>query len=110
VAVQLTLDYPDRVGRLIPVSVSFAGDGYHEEITDPARHATSTRMPTQEDFGQMREAYARVAPDPGAARRHARGGDAAGRSDRAAGQRLPALSRSSSRACSSARCATTAST
>jgi pimeloyl-ACP methyl ester carboxylesterase len=64
VAVQLALDHPARVGRLIPVSVRFAGDGYHQEITDPARHATSTRMPTGEDFRQMREAYARVAPDP----------------------------------------------
>jgi pimeloyl-ACP methyl ester carboxylesterase len=65
VAVQLALDHPDLVGRLIPVSVSFASDGYHQEITDPARHATSTRMPTEEDFRQMREAYLRVAPDPG---------------------------------------------
>ena len=65
VAVQLALDHPDRVGRLIPVSVSYAGDGYHQEISDPARHATSTRMPTEEDFRQMREAYAQVAPDPG---------------------------------------------
>jgi pimeloyl-ACP methyl ester carboxylesterase len=65
VAVQLALDHPDRVGRLIPVSVSYAADGYHQEISDPARHATSTRMPTEEDFRQMREAYMRVAPDPG---------------------------------------------
>jgi pimeloyl-ACP methyl ester carboxylesterase len=64
VAVQLALDHPDRVGRLIPVSVSFASDGYHQEISDPARHADSTRMPTEEDFREMREAYARVAPDP----------------------------------------------
>jgi pimeloyl-ACP methyl ester carboxylesterase len=65
VAVQLALDHPDRVGRLIPVSVSFASDGYHQEISDPARHATSTRMPTEEDFRQMRDAYTGVAPDPG---------------------------------------------
>jgi len=65
VAVQLALDHPDRVGRLIPVSVSFAGDGYHREITDPALHATSTRMPGEEDFRQMRDGYLRVAPDPG---------------------------------------------
>jgi pimeloyl-ACP methyl ester carboxylesterase len=64
VAVQLAVDHPDRVGRLIPVSVSYGPDGMHEEITDPARHATSTRMPTEEDFRQMREAYARLAPDP----------------------------------------------
>lgn len=65
VAVQLALDHPDLVGRLVPVSVSFASDGYHQEISDPALYATSTRMPTEEDFRQMREAYARVAPDPG---------------------------------------------
>ena len=65
VAVQLALDHPDRVGRLIPASVSFAPDGYHQEISDPAQHATSTRMPTEEDFRQMREDYLRLAPDPG---------------------------------------------
>jgi pimeloyl-ACP methyl ester carboxylesterase len=65
VTVQLALDYPDRVGRIIPVSVSHASDGFHEEISDPARHATSTRMPTEDDFRQMHEAYVRLAPDPG---------------------------------------------
>jgi pimeloyl-ACP methyl ester carboxylesterase len=64
VAVQLALDRPERVGRLIPVSVSYGTDGYHQEISDPARHATSTRMPTEDDFREMREAYARLAPDP----------------------------------------------
>ena len=64
VALQLALDYPGRVGRLILVSVSYAADGYHQEISDPARHPISTRMPTAEDFRQMREAYARLAPDP----------------------------------------------
>jgi pimeloyl-ACP methyl ester carboxylesterase len=64
VALQLALDYPERVGRLIVVSVSYAAGGYHEEISDPARHATSTRMPTAGDFRQMRDAYARIAPDP----------------------------------------------
>ena len=65
VALQLALDYPDRVGRIILASVSYAADGFHEEISDPARHATSTRMPTAEDFRQMQEAYAQVAPEPG---------------------------------------------
>ena len=64
-ALQLALDHPDRVGRLILVSVSYASDGYYPEISDPAQHATSTRMPTEEDFRQMREAYERLAPDPG---------------------------------------------
>ena len=65
VAVQLAVDHPDRVGRLIPASAGYASDGFHREISDPARHATSTRMPTEEDFRQMREDYLRLAPDPG---------------------------------------------
>jgi pimeloyl-ACP methyl ester carboxylesterase len=65
VAVQLALDHPGRVGKLIAISVSYGADGYHQEISDPAQHATSTRMPTENDFRQMREAYERLAPDPG---------------------------------------------
>jgi pimeloyl-ACP methyl ester carboxylesterase len=65
VALQLALDHPDRVGRIILASVGYAPGGFHAEITDPAQHATSTRMPTAEDFRQMREAYDRLAPDPG---------------------------------------------
>ena len=64
VALQLALDHPERVNRIILASVSIAADGMHEEITDPARHATSTRMPTADDFQQMRDAYGRLAPDP----------------------------------------------
>ena len=52
VALQLALDQPDRVGRVILASVSYASDGFHAEISDPAQHATSTRMPTAEDFGR----------------------------------------------------------
>ena len=65
VALQLALDHPGRVGRLIVASAGYAADGFHQEISDPARHATSTRMPTEDDFRQMREAYLRLAPDPG---------------------------------------------
>ncbi len=65
VGLALTLTHPDRVGQLISMSAGYTTDGFHEEITDPARHATSTRMPTMADFGQMREAYLGVAPDPG---------------------------------------------
>jgi len=65
VALQLALDHPDRVGRIILASISYGPDGFHPEISDPAQHATSTRMPTAEDFQQMREAYDRLAPDPG---------------------------------------------
>jgi len=65
VALQLALDYPELAGRLIAASVGYSPDGTHAEISDPARWATSTRMPTAEDFEQMRAAYQRVAPDPG---------------------------------------------
>lgn len=65
VLLQFALDYPGRVGRLVLASVAYSGDGFHADIKDPARHATSTRMPTADDFRQMREAYARIAPDPG---------------------------------------------
>ena len=65
VALQLALDYPELVGRLIVASAGYNSDGTHPEIMDPAQWATSTRMPTAEDFRQMQEAYARVAPDPG---------------------------------------------
>ena len=64
VALQLALDHPARVGRLIVASVSYARDGFHPEILDPALQATSTRMPTADDFREMREAYVRLAPDP----------------------------------------------
>lgn len=64
VALQLALDYPELAGRLIVASVGYSPDGTHAEISDPARWATSTRMPTAEDFEQMRAAYQRVAPDP----------------------------------------------
>jgi pimeloyl-ACP methyl ester carboxylesterase len=65
VALQLALDDPDRVGRLIAASAGYSSDGTHAEISDPAQWATSTRMPTAGDFQLMREAYERVAPDPG---------------------------------------------
>jgi len=80
VALQLALDYPELVGRLIAASAGYSPDGTHAEISDPARWATSTRMPTAGDFEQMREAYQRVAPDPGHFEAfRARTGQAAGR-------------------------------
>jgi pimeloyl-ACP methyl ester carboxylesterase len=64
VALQLALDYPSLVGRLIAASVGYSADGTHPEISDPAQWATSTRMPTSGDFQQMQESYERVASDP----------------------------------------------
>jgi pimeloyl-ACP methyl ester carboxylesterase len=64
-ALRLAMRHPDRVGRLVLASGHFRPDGYHDDIRDPALQATSRRMPTERDFREMTEAYARVAPDPG---------------------------------------------
>jgi len=64
VATQLAVTRPERVDRLVLAASHFHPDGYHDDVRDPALFATSTRMPTEQDFAAMREAYARVAPDP----------------------------------------------
>jgi pimeloyl-ACP methyl ester carboxylesterase len=64
VATQLAIAWPDRVDRVVLASTHFRPDGYHDDVRDPALFATSTRMPTQAAFEQMRAAYEQVAPDP----------------------------------------------
>jgi pimeloyl-ACP methyl ester carboxylesterase len=64
VATQLAVTRPERADRVVLAAVHFRPDGYHDDVRDPALFATSARMPTEEDFAAMREAYARVAPDP----------------------------------------------
>jgi pimeloyl-ACP methyl ester carboxylesterase len=64
VATQLAVTRPERVDRLVLAASHFHPDGYHDDVRDPALFATSTRMPTEQDFAAMQEAYARVAPDP----------------------------------------------
>jgi pimeloyl-ACP methyl ester carboxylesterase len=64
VALQVAMTYPERVDRLIAAATHFRADGYHNEILDPKLWESSTRMPTENDFQQMREAHAAVAPDP----------------------------------------------
>jgi pimeloyl-ACP methyl ester carboxylesterase len=61
-SLQLAMRHPSRVGQMIVASAHYRPDGYYPEIGegDP----TSTRMPTQADFQEMREAYLRVAPHP----------------------------------------------
>jgi pimeloyl-ACP methyl ester carboxylesterase len=64
VAMELAVSHPDRVLSIVPVSVSVRPDGMHEDLTDPAKQATSTRMPTAQDFADMQETYQRLSPDP----------------------------------------------
>jgi pimeloyl-ACP methyl ester carboxylesterase len=63
-ALELAVSYPDRVRSIVAASASVRMDGMHEDLTDPARQATSTRMPTQQDFAAMKETYARLSPHP----------------------------------------------
>jgi pimeloyl-ACP methyl ester carboxylesterase len=64
VATQLAVTRPQRVDRVVLASSHARADGYYDDVRDPALFATSTRMPTEEDFAAMQEAYAKVAPDP----------------------------------------------
>jgi pimeloyl-ACP methyl ester carboxylesterase len=64
VALELALSHPDRVRSIVPVSLSVRPDGMHEDLTDPAKQATSPRMPTAQDFADMQETYQRLSPDP----------------------------------------------
>jgi pimeloyl-ACP methyl ester carboxylesterase len=61
---QTAVASPDRVGRLVAASAHFRPDGYYDEIFDQSAWATSKRMPTQDDFEQMRRDYLRVSPHP----------------------------------------------
>jgi pimeloyl-ACP methyl ester carboxylesterase len=64
VALELAVSHPDRVRSIVPVSGSVRPEGMHSDLMDPAKHATSTRMPTEAHFVAMQEAYARLSPHP----------------------------------------------
>lgn len=59
VALETAVRYPDRVDRLVLGAVHTRADGYHVEIHDPSQYATSTRMPTEAEFGAMYAEYER---------------------------------------------------
>jgi pimeloyl-ACP methyl ester carboxylesterase len=64
VTLELAVSHPDRVRSIVPISASVRLDGMHEDLLDPAKHATSTRMPTEQDFIEFRDAYLRLSPHP----------------------------------------------
>jgi pimeloyl-ACP methyl ester carboxylesterase len=64
VAMELAVSHPDRVRRVVAASVSVRPDGMHIDLRDPERMATSTRLPTAQDFADMRAAYERLSPHP----------------------------------------------
>lgn len=63
-ALELAVSHPDRLDAVIVASASVRREGMHPDLADPSRHATSDRMPTAQDFADMREAYARLSPHP----------------------------------------------
>lgn len=63
-ALELAVSHPARVRSIVPISASVRPDGMHEDLLDPARFATSTRLPTQADFASFREMYERLSPHP----------------------------------------------
>jgi pimeloyl-ACP methyl ester carboxylesterase len=64
VTLELAVSHPQRVHSIVPVSASVRPDGMHEDLTDPDKQATSTRMPTQQDFLDFRTAYQQLSPHP----------------------------------------------
>ena len=64
VTLELAVSHPTRVRSVVPVSASVRPEGMHEDLSDPSRFATSTRMPTQQDFVDFRDAYLRLSPHP----------------------------------------------
>jgi pimeloyl-ACP methyl ester carboxylesterase len=64
VALELAVNHGDRVRSVVAASASVRPDGMHEDLTDPERMATSTRMPTPQDFADFTEAYRRLSPHP----------------------------------------------
>lgn len=61
---ELAVSHPDRLLSVVPISGSVHPDGAHPDLADPSTYATSTRMPTEQDFSAMAAAYAAVAPHP----------------------------------------------
>lgn len=55
---------PGRVRSVVAASASVRPEGLHEDLTDPAKQATSTRMPTPQDFTEFKQAKARPSPHP----------------------------------------------
>src|SRR5947209_8381223 len=64
VAMELAVSAPHRVRRVVPLSVSVRPDGLHPDLGDPSSWATSSRLPTPQDFADFRDEYLRLSPHP----------------------------------------------
>ncbi|MFF7131997.1 pimeloyl-ACP methyl ester carboxylesterase [Streptomyces sp. SAI-126] len=61
-ALEIAVRHPERVGRLALAATVYSQDGVHDEVRVP--DYSSPRLPGQDDFQEMADAYAAVAPDP----------------------------------------------
>jgi pimeloyl-ACP methyl ester carboxylesterase len=64
VAMELAVSHPDRVLSVVPISITVRPEGMHEDFSDPAKMATSKRMPTADDMAAMKSTYERLSPHP----------------------------------------------
>jgi pimeloyl-ACP methyl ester carboxylesterase len=64
VTMELAVSHPHRVRSVVPISISVRPDGMHADLSDPSTYATSTRMPTQQDFMEFQQEYKRLSPHP----------------------------------------------
>jgi pimeloyl-ACP methyl ester carboxylesterase len=64
VALELAVNHPARLRSVVPVSGTVRPDGMHEDLRDPSRWATSTRLPTEQNFADWRAEYERLSPHP----------------------------------------------
>ncbi|WP_405622923.1 alpha/beta fold hydrolase [Streptomyces sp. NBC_00076] len=61
-ALEVAARHPERVGHLVLAATQYSQDGYHDEVRTP--DYTSPRLPSQDDFQEMADAYAATAPHP----------------------------------------------
>lgn len=64
VTLELGVNHPDQVRSLVAASASVRPDGLHEDLTNLAKQATSTRMPTPQELADLEHAYRQLSPHP----------------------------------------------
>ncbi|MFE1835991.1 alpha/beta fold hydrolase [Streptomyces sviceus] len=62
VALEIAVRHPERVGRLALAATMYTQDGVHDDVRVP--DYGSPRLPSQDDFQEMTDAYAVTAPHP----------------------------------------------
>lgn len=61
-ALEIAVRHPERMGRLALAATMYTQDGVHDEVRVP--DYSSPRLPSQDDFREMADTYAALAPHP----------------------------------------------